>query len=96
MKYRMDLSRLTRELAEKSGFSFEVVYDFLWKVITKNHWNVKVIREKAQATSGKIFIDGSNQLFMMPKTYAENIGRGDGEGADYWEGRILARQEMYI
>lgn len=92
MKYRMDLSRTAREAAEKSGFNFDMVYDFLWKVITENHWSVKIIREKINAMPGKIFIDANNQLFKMPRS-AENVSRWNDASADYWEGRILARQE---
>lgn len=92
MKYRMDLSRTAREAAEKSGFNFDMVYDFLWKVITENHWSVKIIREKINATSGKIFIDANNQLFKMPKL-AGNVSRWNDASVDYWEDRILARQE---
>ena len=92
MKYRMDLSRTAREAAEKSGFNFDMVYDFLWKVITENHWSVKIIREKIKATPEKIFIDANNQLFKMQRS-AENVSRWNDASADYWEGRILARQE---
>lgn len=95
MKYRMDLSRTAREAAEKSGFNFDIVYHFLWNVIKDNHWNVKIIREKINTTDGKIFIDEKNWLSNMPRS-AENVNdRWSDEGADYWEGRILARQEAY-
>ncbi len=92
MKYRMDLSRTAREAAENSGFNFDMVYDFLWKVITENHWSVKIIRGKINAIPGKIFIDANNQLFKMPRL-AENVSRWNDASADYWEGRILARNE---
>lgn len=95
MVYRMDLKRIATEAAEKSGFSFEEVYDFLWKVIKSNHWNVEIIREKISATPGKIYIDARNMFFRMPPERSSasrwNANRYD-SGADYWEGRILARQ----
>ena len=94
MKYRMDLSRTAREAAEISGFDFDNVYHFLWKVIKENHWSVKIIREKIKTTPGKIYIDWKNQMFRMPERATYGIAqRGNDEGADYWEGRILARQE---
>lgn len=93
MKYRMDLSRAAREAAEKSGFDFDTVYNFLWKVIIENHWSVNIIREKINTMPGKIFIDANNQLFKMPRSFAENVSRWNDASADYWEGRILARQE---
>lgn len=89
----MDLSRAAREAAEKSGFDFDTVYNFLWKVIIENHWSVNIIREKINAMPGKIFIDANNQLFKMPRSFAENVSRWNDASADYWEGRILVRQE---
>ena len=89
MKYRMDLSRTAREAAEKTGFDFDIVYNYLWKVIKTNHWSVKTIREKIQATPEKIFIDEKNLMEKMHRTGAVRCGAS----ADYWENRILARQE---
>lgn len=94
MMYRMDLSRTAREAAEISGFDFDSVYHFLWKVIKENHWSVKIIREKIEATPGKIYLDWKNQMFRLPERELYGIAQsGNDECADYWEGRILARQE---
>ena len=94
MGYRGDLKRTAIEVAEKSGFEFIEVYSFLFQVIKENHWSVKIIRGKIEATPGKIYIDWKNQMFRMPERATYGIAqRGNDEGADYWEGRILARQE---
>jgi len=89
--YRADLKRTAIEAAEKSGFDFIEVYSFLFGCFKENSWSVKTIREKIKVTEGKIFLDWANQMFRMPqRSYAP---RGNDECADYWEGRILARQE---
>lgn len=90
MIYRGDLSRTSREAAEISGMDFDIIYHFLWDCIKKNHWNVKIIREKIKVFPGKVFLDEGNQLFKMPR-YAGTVEVSN--SADYWEGRILARQE---
>ena len=88
---RADLRRLAIYAQEKSGFDFDSVYSFLFKVCKENKWSVGVIWEKIIATPGKIYIDERNQMFKMPEV--ATAARGNDEGADYWEGRILARQE---
>ena len=90
MVYRKDLSRIAESAAEKSGFDFDIVYNFLWKVIKENNLTVKAIKGKIKATKGEIFISSANRLYMENQ---HHDNRWHTDEADYWEGRILARQE---
>lgn len=87
---RKDFERVAKIAAEKSGFSVDAVYWFFWKVAKENHWSAKKISEKMKIENGKIYIDPFNQLFRMTINHeikAENE-------ADFWEGKILARQDV--
>ena len=96
MVYRKDLARVAADAQEKSGFDFDIVYNFLSNVCKVNRFSVKTIAEKIKATPGKIYIDSENMLFNAPQSYTANVvSTWDDDGAAYWEGRILARQEAY-
>ena len=89
MAYRKDLSRVAITTAEQSGFDFHIVYDFLWKVIKENNLTVKAIKNKIRASQGEIFIDSENRLYKEGQHHTIRCSAM----ADYYEGRILARQE---
>ena len=91
---RADLRRLAIYAQEKSGFDFDSVYNFLFKVCKENKWSVGVLWEKIEVTPGKIYIDWKNQMFRMSERATHGMLKlENNDGADYWERRILARQE---
>lgn len=89
---RKDISHLASELAAKSGFSQGLVECYLFNVGKLTGKNP--CRFKWDAVSGFVFMVGDPDNFCLGERPRPNIFIN--EKADYWENRILAKQEAWM
>ena len=90
--YRKDISRIARKAQEESGIDFDHIYAFLFTVLKTGAMTLKEIDRTMRTAPGVVYINEENNL--------KNVRRGvysggDSRRADYWEDRILERQERW-
>ncbi len=89
---RRDVAHIANDLAEKSGFSSELVYCFLTncgKYLSKNPRLYKW-----DAVPGYVFMVDDPDNFHLGERPVRNFSFD--EEAYYWESRILAKQEAWM
>ena len=93
-RYRRDVSRVANKAAEESHIGFKMAYYFIFKVLKERQCGLNYVRENIKAFPGVIII-GEDELFTLQFNSNTSYSNSNvyNNGADYWEGRILARQE---
>lgn len=92
---RKDVLKLAEVLSADSGINVESVYDWLMAIGKEEKRNP--VNKHFSACYGRI-IDKENPDGNRLEIYTphSNIFSGNSSSADYWENRILARQERYF
>ncbi len=90
---RKDVLRLAVKLSTASGMESLIIYDFLMDCGRSLKRNP--VHDSWQAIPGTIRLASDPDNYQLSRFVPGPARVGGGEGADYWEGEILSRGEMY-
>jgi len=94
MTYRRDVAHIAHVLAYDSGLSVQAVYGWLMDVGHDKGTNP--CRLEFHASAGRIVLADDPDSYRLESYRPDQRPARDDGAADYWETRIMERQERYL